>query len=82
MTHTARYAGHKGERYVRKRFYLSGVAFLVSRFLVSLMTYRATLYYTGGRTESVSVKAKDRNEAHGKLRKLPGWECVKLEEVR
>ena len=46
------------------------------------MTYRATLYYTGGRTQSATVKAESKDKARQELRKLPGWECVKLEEVR
>ena len=46
------------------------------------MIYRATLYYTGGRTQSATVKAESKDKARQELRKLPGWECVKLEEVR
>lgn len=48
------------------------------------MTYKATLYYTGGRTESATVKANNRNEAHDKLKQrkeLSGWECYTLEKV-
>lgn len=44
------------------------------------MTYHATLYYTGGRTESVEVKAENRNEAHDKLTRIAGWECYALEK--
>lgn len=49
------------------------------------MTYTAALYYTGGRTESATVKANNRNEAHEKLKQckeLVGWECYTLEKVK
>ena len=49
------------------------------------MTYTATLYYPGGRTESVTVEANNRNEAHDRLKErkhLKGWECYTLEKVK
>lgn len=46
------------------------------------MTYRATLYYTGGRTESVTVKADGPSGVLLELRKIPGWECYTLEKVK